>query len=219
MTVTEIKRVMTLENLQTIVIATRNAGKLREFQALLEPLGNRVLSLEDAGIDRDVEESGATFSENARIKALEYSRMILFPVLADDSGLEVRALGGKPGIYSARYAGSGASDEDRNRKLLEQLEHEDKNRDARFFCALAMAMQGTLLLETCGECRGVITRTPRGKNGFGYDPVFLFPELDKTFGEFSREEKNEYSHRSRAIRNLISMLKKNNGTSLSPHEG
>jgi XTP/dITP diphosphohydrolase len=198
---------MTENKFPTIVLATRNEGKLREFQTLLAPLKNRVLSLKDVGVDRDIEESGTTFTENARIKALEYSRLTPLPVLADDSGLEVMALGGRPGVYSARYAGPDASDEDRNRKLLEELAHEDKNREARFFCALAIALGGTLLLEADGECRGVITRTPRGANGFGYDPVFLLPELDRTFAELTREVKNEYSHRCRAIENLILLLK------------
>ena len=192
---------------RTIVLATRNEGKLREFQTLLAPLKNQVLSLMDVGIDRDIEESGATFAENARIKALGYSRLTSLPVLADDSGLEVMALGGRPGVYSARYAGPDASDEDRNRKLIEELAHEDKNREARFFCALALARKWTLLLETDGECRGAIIRTPRGANGFGYDPVFLLPELDKTFAELTRAEKNKYSHRSRAIEKLILLLK------------
>ena len=190
----------------TLVLATRNDGKLREFQALLQPLKCRILSLRDVDIDGDVEESGKTFAENARQKALSYSLLTRFPVLADDSGLEVAALGGRPGVYSARYAGTGASDEDRNRKLLEELGHGNARRDARFFCALALAREGTVLLESEGECRGVITRTPRGTNGFGYDPVFLFPELDKTFAELSPEEKNEHSHRTRAIRNLISKI-------------
>ncbi|MBN2317640.1 MAG: XTP/dITP diphosphatase [Acidobacteria bacterium] len=198
---------MTVKNFQTIVIATRNSGKLNEFKTLLAPLKNRVMSLRDAGIDRDIEESGATFAENARIKALAYSRLTRFPVLADDSGLEVKALGGRPGIYSARYADPDASDEDRNRKLLEELESAGGNRNARFFCALALAREGTLLLETDGECRGIIAGAPRGTNGFGYDPVFLFPKLGKTFAELTREEKNEHSHRSRAIRNLVAQLK------------
>ncbi len=192
---------------QTIVLATRNEGKLREFQTLLAPLNNRVLNLKDAGIDRDIEESGATFAENARIKALGYSHLTPLPVLADDSGLEVMILDGRPGVYSARYAGPDASDEDRYRKLLKELAHEDKNREARFFCALALAREGTLLLEAGGECRGVITRTPRGANGFGYDPVFLLPELDRTFAELTHEGKNKYSHRCRAIENLILLLK------------
>jgi len=193
-------------NLQTIVIATRNTGKLREFRTLLQSLKSKVLSLQDVNIDRDIEESGSTFAENARLKALFYSRWTHFPVLADDSGLEVMALGGRPGIYSARYAGADASDEDRNRKLLKELEGEENKRDARFFCALTLAQDGAALLETEGECRGVITHAPRGINGFGYDPVFLFPKLDKTYAELNQEEKNTYSHRTRAVHNLISLL-------------
>jgi XTP/dITP diphosphohydrolase len=198
---------MNVEKLEAIVLATHNRGKLSEFQELLAPLDSQILSLRDVGIDHDVEESGNTFQENARIKALLYSRKTPFPVLADDSGLEVMALGGRPGVYSARYAGPDASDEDRNRKLLKELECAGNNREARFYCALALAREGAMLMETEGECRGIITDAPRGTNGFGYDPVFLFPDLDKTFGEFSREEKNLYSHRSRAIRNLIALLK------------
>jgi len=196
-----------VKKFHTIVIATRNSGKLREFRTLLAPLNNRILSLRDVDIDRDVEESGSTFEENARIKALFYSQWTRFPVLADDSGLEVSALGGKPGVYSARYAGPDASDEDRNKKLLEELERTGINREARFFCALALAQEGAIILETEGECRGVIADAPRGTNGFGYDPVFFFQDLGKTFGEFSREEKNRYSHRSLAIHNLITHLK------------
>jgi len=193
-------------DLRTIVLATRNTGKLMEYQTLLQPLETNVLSLTDVAIDRDVDESGTTFAENARLKALFYSELTSFPVLADDSGLEVMALGGKPGIYSARYAGIDASDEDRNRKLLKELEGEENDRTARFFCALTMAQDGKILLETEGKCRGVITYAPRGTNGFGYDPIFLFPELDKTFAELNPEEKNRYSHRCRAIRSLIAQL-------------
>jgi XTP/dITP diphosphohydrolase len=192
--------------LQTIVLATRNSGKLKEFRGLLAPLKSRILSLEEASIDRDIEETGRTFAENARLKALEYSRLTRFPVLADDSGLEVRALGGKPGVYSARYAGPGASDSDRNRKLLEELETAGADRSARFFCALALAEEGRILLEAEGECRGIIASSPHGTNGFGYDPVFFLPERDRTFAELSPEEKNEVSHRTRAIRNLIYLV-------------
>jgi XTP/dITP diphosphohydrolase len=194
-------------DLRTIVLATRNTGKLREFQTLLQPLESSVLSLMDVAIDRDIDESGTTFAENARLKALFYSGLTSFPVLADDSGLEVMALGGKPGIYSARYAGTGASDEERNKKLLRELESEEDDRTARFFCALTMAQDGKILLETEGKCRGVITHVPRGTNGFGYDPIFLFPELDKTFAELTPEEKNRYSHRCRAVRNLLALIK------------
>lgn len=193
-------------NLQTIVLATRNNGKLREFRALLQPLQSNVLSLQDVDINSDIEESGSTFAENACLKALAYSQYTRFPVLADDSGLEVMALGGRPGVYSARYAGPDASDQDRNQKLLKELEREKNNRGARFFCALALAREGSILLESEGECRGIIGFTSRGANGFGYDPVFLLPELERTFAELSPEEKNKYSHRTRAIRSLISQL-------------
>jgi XTP/dITP diphosphohydrolase len=196
-------------DLRTIVLATRNTGKLREFQTLLQPLESSVLSLTDVAIDCDIDESGITFAENARLKALFYSGLTSLPVLADDSGLEVMALGGRPGIYSARYAGTDASDEDRNRKLLKELEGEENDRTARFFCALTMAKEGKILLEAEGKCLGVITHTPRGMNGFGYDPIFLFPELDKTFAELNPEEKNRYSHRCRAVRNLLARIKEN----------
>jgi XTP/dITP diphosphohydrolase len=193
-------------NLPTIVIATRNRGKLHEFRALLLPLKNEILSLEEVGIDNEVEESGRTFAENARLKALAYSRFTQFPVLADDSGLEVAALEGAPGIHSARYAGEGASDSDRVRKLLGELKRTGGNRKARFVCALALAQDGKVLLESEGECRGIIAMEPRGENGFGYDPVFLFPELNKTLAELSEAEKNRHSHRAHAVDALVNML-------------
>jgi len=188
--------------MKQLVIATRNSGKLREFRELLLPLKNEILSLADLDVDEEFEESGKTFAENARLKAIGYSRIIQLPVLADDSGLEVEALGGRPGIHSARYAGPGASDEDRVRKLLKEMEH-SAERNARFVCSLALAKGGTLLLESEGECRGTIAKEPRGANGFGYDPVFLFPELGRTYAELSREEKNLYSHRARAVASLL----------------
>jgi XTP/dITP diphosphohydrolase len=189
--------------MKQLVIATRNAGKLREFRDLLRPLESAVLSLASLSIDADVEESGSTFAENARLKALEYSRLTALPVLADDSGLEVDALGGRPGIYSARYAGYGASDSDRIRKLLEELERSGASRNARFVCALALAQEGVLLFESEGECRGMIAEEPRGNNGFGYDPVFFFPELGKTYAELTNSEKNLHSHRGHAVASLI----------------
>lgn len=194
-------------DLQTIVLASRNRGKTGEFQILLQDLNCRILSLSEAGLGGDIEETGDTFEENARIKAVAFSMRARFPVLADDSGLEVASLGGRPGVYSARYAGPAATDEDRNRKLLHELETGGKNREARFFCALALAYRGEILLEVQGECRGEIAPAPRGKNGFGYDPVFLLPSLGKTFAELSPSEKNLYSHRTRAVQNLISQLK------------
>jgi XTP/dITP diphosphohydrolase len=189
-----------------LVVATRNIGKWNEFRALLFPLKANILGLADLSIDRDYEESGSTFAENARLKALGYSRLTSLPVLADDSGLEVAALGGRPGIYSARYAGPGATDADRIRKLLTELEAVSAGRDARFVCALALAQEGGLKLEAEGECRGVIAREPRGTNGFGYDPVFYFPELGRTYAELSNEEKNRYSHRGRAAASLLNQI-------------
>ncbi len=187
----------------TIVMATRNRGKLREFRNLLMPLKSEVVSLEDMSIDVEIPESGNTFAENARMKAIGYSRLTQFPVLADDSGLEVEALGGAPGVYSARYAGCGASDSDRVQKLLKGLERVDRGREARFVCALALAHKGALLLESVGDCEGIIADAPRGDNGFGYDPIFLFPELGKTFAELSAAEKNLCSHRARAVASLL----------------
>jgi XTP/dITP diphosphohydrolase len=193
-------------NLQTIVIATRNMGKFREFQNLLMPLRSEVLNLKDVSIDEEFEESGQTFAENAQIKATEYSRLTRFPVLADDSGLEVAALGGRPGIHSARYAGVGASDSDRIRKLLEELAQSGGSREARFVCTLALAQEGALLLESSGECRGIIIDKPCGTNGFGYDPIFLFPSLGKTLAELSESEKNLHSHRANAVASLLRQL-------------
>lgn len=190
----------------TIVIATRNAGKLREFRSLLEPARLAALSLREVGIDMDFEETGSSFAENARLKALAYSEHTGLPVLADDSGLEVFALDRRPGIYSARYAGPNATDEQRIRKLLAELDARGGERAARFVCALALARRGRLLIESEGECRGVICSAPRGSNGFGYDPVFLFAELGSTYAELSEEEKNRVSHRAHAVRALCAQL-------------
>jgi XTP/dITP diphosphohydrolase len=186
-----------------LVVATRNAGKLREFRNLLLPLNAAVLSLPDLGINAEIEESGNTFAENARLKAIGYSQVTRLPVLADDSGLEVEGLGGKPGIHSARFAGPGASDADRIFKLLNELEKSNGGREARFVCALALAQDGVLLLESEGECRGIISGEPRGTNGFGYDPVFYFPDLGKTYAELSDAEKNRVSHRANAVASLL----------------
>jgi XTP/dITP diphosphohydrolase len=189
-----------------IVVATRNQGKLGEFRSLLAATGWKILGLADAGISSDAQETGHTFSENALQKALSYSRETDLPVLADDSGLEVFALGGRPGIHSARYAGEGAGDPQRMAKLLAELEHAAGRRDARFVCALALARRGRLILEVEGECRGLISDAPRGAHGFGYDPVFFFPQLGRTYAELGEEEKNRVSHRARAVAALLELL-------------
>lgn len=190
-----------------LIIATRNQGKLREFRTLLQSLHCELLSLKDAGIEKDIEESGNSFAENARIKAIAYSRLTSLPVLADDSGLEVFVLGGRPGIHSARYAGANASDSDRIRKLLAELDQAGtgSGREARFVCSLAVAHAGALQMESEGECRGLIITEPRGSDGFGYDPIFLFPSLNKTFAELNESEKNQYSHRARAVAALLKL--------------
>jgi XTP/dITP diphosphohydrolase len=191
-----------------MVLATRNRGKLQEFRALLEPAGWEVIGLSDLSITRDVAETGKSFAENARLKAISYSNDTDLPVLADDSGLEVFSLDGKPGIESARYAGPGASDSDRVRKLLAMLERAGCSRAARFVCALAMAQWGALVLEAEGECRGEIAREPLGNNGFGYDPIFCVPELGRTFAELDEKVKNRISHRARAVAALLEGLRR-----------
>jgi XTP/dITP diphosphohydrolase len=191
---------------RVIVVATRNRGKLREFRALLSRAGWEVIGLAEAAIDGDVAETGATFAENARLKALSYSNATDLPVLADDSGLEVFSLGGVPGVRSARYAGPDASDADRVRKLLSALGKEEKSRAARFVCALALALSGELLCEAVGECRGEIAAAPRGTQGFGYDPAFLIPVLGRTLAELDPEEKNRISHRAHAVATLLTQI-------------
>lgn len=186
-----------------IVLATRNHGKLREFRSLLQPAGWEMVGLSDLSIMKNVPETGSSFAENARLKALAYAEETDLPVLADDSGLEVFALGGRPGITSARYAGPGASDQDRIGRLLSELDRLRADRAARFVCALALARRGVVIMEAEGECRGEIAREPRGTQGFGYDPVFWFPELGKTFAELDEAEKNQHSHRARAVRALL----------------
>ena len=193
-------------SLSHLVIATHNQGKLREFGYLLADTGWKISSLKDISVTEAVAETGATFAENARIKAVAYSQQTELPVLADDSGLEVAALGGRPGIFTTRYAGPKATDNDRMTKLLRELAGRT-NRDARFYCALALAVQGTVLLETNGECPGIIAEARRGREGFGYDPIFFLPELNRTYAELTETEKNQISHRARAIDSLLRRLR------------
>jgi XTP/dITP diphosphohydrolase len=193
-------------SLKKILLATRNRGKIREFRHLLGQCGIEVFGLFDFSINKDFAEDGSTFAENARSKALLCSNETQLPVLADDSGLEVAALDGRPGIYSARYAGEGASDADRIEKLLFELRDHPGSREARFVCALALAQNGQLLLEAEGECWGLISERPRGSSGFGYDPIFLFPDLGRTYAELTESEKNLYSHRAKAIHALVHKL-------------
>jgi XTP/dITP diphosphohydrolase len=182
-----------------LLIATTNRGKALEYKALLSGIPYEIVTMPEQGLYLEVEETGATFEENARLKALALATESGLLSLADDSGLEVDALGGKPGVHSSRYAGEGASDEDRYRLLLDKLRDvPDGRRAARFRCVIAIAAPGGQVELYSGECPGVITKEPKGKNGFGYDPVFYLPELRKTMAELSPEEKNRISHRSRA---------------------
>ncbi|MDA1347364.1 MAG: RdgB/HAM1 family non-canonical purine NTP pyrophosphatase [Chloroflexi bacterium] len=192
-----------------LVLATRNAGKLRELSELMAGAAFRLVSLDDVGVEQEVEETGDTFEGNASLKAMTYARLTGLPTLADDSGLEVDALGGEPGIRSSRYAGEDATDADRVAFLLAKLQNESKGPwPARFRCVIAIAWGAEDLEYHSGDCEGVIIDEPRGLSGFGYDPVFLLPGLGMTMAELSTDQKNRISHRSRAAGKAVEALKK-----------
>ncbi|MDN4592656.1 XTP/dITP diphosphatase [Polycladomyces subterraneus] len=192
-----------------VVLATRNRHKTEEFDAVLRrELGLPVVDLTQVAGIPDVVEDGDTFEANAIKKAETAMRALDRPVIADDSGLVVPALNGAPGVYSARYAGSNATDEDNNRKLLAELNRKpEKNRDAMFVCVIALAVPGEETRVVRGECHGRIVDQPRGEYGFGYDPLFFVPEEGKTMAELSPERKNEISHRARAIEKLLELFR------------
>jgi XTP/dITP diphosphohydrolase len=185
----------------SIVIATRNKGKTAEISALLEGFPVLVKNLDDFGPIPEVEEDGETFDDNAYKKASFTARVLGLPALADDSGLLVDALGGAPGVHSARFAGPDATDQDRCQKLLQEMHNHDK-REAAFACVISISVPTGPALTYEGECRGVLTREPKGENGFGYDPIFYFPPLKKTFAQLTREEKSRVSHRGKALREV-----------------
>jgi XTP/dITP diphosphohydrolase len=185
--------------LPQLLIATNNPGKVREYRYLLKGSGFEPVTPAERGIKLEVEESGATYEENARLKALAFARASGLLALADDSGLEVEALGGEPGIRSSRYAGEGATDQDRVNYLLAKLRTgPDSNRRAAFRCVIALAWPDGRVEYFCGRCDGLIVAEPRGTEGFGYDPIFYFPELARTMAELPEEVKNRISHRARA---------------------
>lgn len=182
-----------------LLIATRNRGKKREYARLLQGLEVELIALDDLGVTKTIKEDGASYTENALLKARGYAAATGLLTLADDSGLEVDALDGAPGVLTARYAGEGATDEQRYSLLLEQLKdvpHE--HRTARFRCVIALAWPDGRVEITEGVCEGRITREPRGEHGFGYDPVFYVPEYGCTMAELPPEIKNRISHRARA---------------------
>ncbi len=181
-----------------IVIATRNKGKKSEISDLLKGFPVDIKGLDDFGPIPHIEEDGDTFDENAYKKASLTARMLGFPALADDSGLLVEALGGAPGVLSARYAGENATDEQRCQKLLQEMEGKT-NRKAAFECVISIAVPTGPALTYEARCEGLIAEQPSGSNGFGYDPVFYYPPLNKTFGELTIEEKSRVSHRGKAL--------------------
>jgi len=193
--------------MKKVLIASKNEGKIKEFRKMLAPYGTEVLSLNDLPDAPNVEETGATFQENARLKAEAIAERYQCLAIADDSGLAIDALGGRPGIYSARYAGEEKDDRKNIEKVLKELEDVPMNeRSARFVCVLAVSRPGSETVFAEGECRGFITTAPRGEGGFGYDPIFYIPEMNKTFAELTSEEKNAISHRARALKNLEKLL-------------
>lgn len=181
-----------------IVLATGNKNKIKEFKEILKDFAINIKSLDEFGPIPEAIEDGETFDDNAYKKAIHTAKILGIPAIADDSGIEVEALGGAPGVYSARYAGEGATDEKNCAKLLDALEGQD-NRKANFTCVISIATPGGPALTYEGKCFGEILTEKRGDSGFGYDPLFYFEEYDKTFAELSSDEKNAVSHRGKAL--------------------
>ncbi|MBB5172660.1 XTP/dITP diphosphatase [Texcoconibacillus texcoconensis] len=189
--------------MKTIIIATKNEGKVAEFRALFAERGFQIRSLNDIDEDISIIEDASTFAGNACKKAETIVGYTGNVVVADDSGLEVEALDGKPGVYSARYAGDEKNDQANNQKLLRELENvSDEDRKARFVCALAVAFPDRETEVVIGTCEGKIAQEPKGDHGFGYDPVFYLEDKHKTMAQLTSEEKNEISHRANALKKL-----------------
>lgn len=189
-----------------LIVATKNKGKLKEIREILDDV--EVIGLCDLPLSLDIVEDGSTFEENALKKAEVLMHELSAPVLADDSGLEVDALGGRPGVFSARYAGENASDEDNMNKLLDELGNTPTDqRGARFVCVMCLVTPDGKHYTARGETKGRILNAPQGENGFGYDPLFYNEEYAKTFAQLSSDEKNALSHRGRALRQMHELLK------------
>lgn len=200
--------------MKKIILASNNAHKIEEIKKILEGLPFEIKSLKDENINIDIEEDGNTFEENAKKKASEIANFLKnrgekeFIVMADDSGLEVDYLNGEPGIYSARYAGEHGNDKKNNEKLLKELKGVPKEkRGAQFVCQIVLVNENDKYLSIRGEVRGRILEELAGKEGFGYDPLFFYAPLNKTFGELSSEEKNSVSHRACALKELKNRIK------------
>lgn len=198
---------MDISPVPKLLIATHNQGKLREFRHLLSDLDLEVIDLEGAGITHDVEETGTTFAENAILKARAYAEMSGLLTWSDDSGLEVDALNGRPGVYSARYGGAGLSPRDRYLLLLEELRGYPRDQwTARFRCVVALALPNGEVHTVEDTLEGIITDQPAGEHGFGYDPIFYLPEYQATLAELQPAFKNEISHRAKASRKAKALL-------------
>jgi XTP/dITP diphosphohydrolase len=190
-----------MQDIITLVIATRNPNKIAEIKDLLADYPIQIKSLDDFGPIPSVEEDGDTFDDNAYKKSSFAAKVIGMPALADDSGLVVEALDGAPGVFSARYAGQSATDEQRYRKLLAEMKGKT-NRKAAFECVISIAVPSGPALTYEARCEGLIAEKPAGQNGFGYDPIFYYPPLNKTFAQLTREEKSRVSHRGKALGEL-----------------
>ena len=193
--------------INVIVLATKNAGKVKEFQQLLKNFPVEIKNLNDFGPIPEVEEDGATFDDNAYKKASFTAKVLGLPAIADDSGLVVEALDGAPGVRSARFASENATDKENIEKLLHEMEG-ISNRKAAFECVISIAVPSGPALTYEGRCEGEITVKPEGTSGFGYDPIFYYPEYGKTFAEISGEEKNRVSHRGRALQEVAAEFDK-----------
>jgi len=188
-----------------IVLATNNSHKIKEYRSLFANMPIEVLSLSDVAIKSDIEETGTSYEENAAIKAENIAKMTKNLVIADDSGLEISALGGSPGLNSARFAAQHKSQSEANRAILKSLEKSD-NRQARFVCVIALANYHGRLNLFRGECLGRILMRPEGDSGFGYDPIFFSDEANACFAAIGEDEKNRYSHRAKAVEQLLAYL-------------
>jgi XTP/dITP diphosphohydrolase len=194
--------------IKQLLIATTNKGKREEISDLLKALPFELVTPDDIHLNIEVEENGSTYLANARLKAQAYCQASQLPTLADDTGLEVAALGGQPGLYSARFSGSHtASDHDRRQLLLSKLKNHPRPWDARFVCAVVLAFPSGKIFSYEDSCAGEIIPEERGSQGFGYDPIFLFPQLRMTMAELSMEEKNRISHRAKAVQGIIPVFK------------
>lgn len=193
-----------------LIVASNNEHKISEIREILNDFPLEVISLREAGINIDVEENGITFSQNAHIKAMEIYKILQEKnmVLADDSGLMVDILNGEPGVYSARYSGEHGNDKKNNEKLLSKLKGiEFEKRKAKFVCAIELIIDENNIINVQGEAEGYIIEEERGKDGFGYDPLFYVPDFEKTFAEISPQEKNSISHRAKALEKLKEKVK------------